>query len=546
MLRSRCGARNPRERRASLPALALLALLAAAGCNRDAAVERRSVVESSSAAPRTRPRVEVTILFTSDEHGWLLAHDEKGRTLGGAAELLGRWVRDEGHCPGAMGAQAAPTCPDPRTLALSGGDNFTGPAISSYFEGAPMAEAMGRMGYAASAFGNHELDFGRARFVENRAKSGAVYLAANLHAPAAMKDMALPAFTIFERRGLRIGVVGLATDTTLRAAMASRFEGITFEAEEPALDRAVHGAWGAGADAVVVIAHECPDVLSPIVARHPEWKLAFVGAGHCHKPMTERAGAVPVIAPGWRLDRYLRVRIDADLAKPAGERVLAVEPALVDVSEPVGAAPSAPPDADLARALAGWKAKVDAALGEQIGWSGVELPVESAELGRWITGAWRAELGAEVAVVNRRGLRQGLPKGPITKAAVWSVMPFDNEIRAPQDAGQRARAHAGGGRRGGGRGRPRRRTLEGRRRAPRSGARLHGGDDRLPLRRRALRAEERRRGGEPRDGLARARHRLDAEAALVEGGAARAAPPLNQAPPRLRSARSSSSWYSML
>jgi 5'-nucleotidase / UDP-sugar diphosphatase len=389
-------------------------------------------------------RAEVTVLFTSDEHGWLLAHDEKGQTLGGAAELLGRWVRDE-HCPGAAGHDGeareppqtppdhdggppGPACADLRTLALSGGDNFTGPAISSYFDGVPMAEAMARMGYAASAFGNHELDFGHARFVENRGRSGVVYLAANLHASSAMKDMALPSFAVFERRGIRIGVVGLATDTTLHAAMASRFEGITFEAEEPALGRAVRDAWAAGADVVLAIAHECPDVLVPIVARHPEWKLAFVGAGHCHKKMVERAGAVPVISPGWRMDRYLRVRIEADPGRPAGDRVIALEPTLVEMSWAEGAAPPAPPDPEIARALAGWKAKVDAALGAEIGWVGVELPMQSAELGRWITDAWRAELGVEVAIVNRRGLRQGLPQGAITKASVWSVLPFDNDI----------------------------------------------------------------------------------------------------------------------
>jgi 5'-nucleotidase / UDP-sugar diphosphatase len=401
--------------RAVAAPLLALGLLAASGCAQKAA----------PSPPTPSARVEVTILFTSDEHGWLLAHDEKGSTLGGAAELLGRWVRDEGHCPG----PPAPPCADPRTLALSGGDNFTGPAISSYFDGAPMAEAMARAGYAASAFGNHEFDFGRTRFVENRTKSGVVYLAANLHAPPAMKDMALPAFAIFERRGLKVGVVGLATDTTLHAAMASRFEGITFEAEEPALNRAVHDAWDAGADAVVAIAHECPDVLVPIVARHPEWKLSFVGAGHCHKLMVEHAGGVPVIAPGWRLDRYVRVRLVADPSRPARERVLAVEPSVVELSRPTGAAPAAPePDPEIARAAAAWKAKLDAALGEEIGWASVELDKESAEIGRWITGAWRAELGADVAIVNRRGIRQGLPRGAITKASVWSVMPFDNQI----------------------------------------------------------------------------------------------------------------------
>jgi 5'-nucleotidase/UDP-sugar diphosphatase len=371
--------------------------------------------------PHVAPaRAEVTILFTSDEHGWLLAHDEKGTTLGGAAELLGRWVHGEGHCPG----PPALPCESPRTLALSGGDNYTGPAIASYFTGAPMAEAMARMGYAASAFGNHELDFGRRSFLENRQRSGVVYLAANLHVPPALPEMALPAFTIFERRGIKIGVVGLATEATLRAAMASRFEGITFEAEEPALGRGVRDAWAAGADAVVAIAHECPDVLAPIVARHPEWKLAFVGAGHCHKVMVERAGTVPVIAPGWRLDHYVRVRLEVDPSRAAGERVLAVEPTLVDVTGSTGA----PPDAEIAHATARWKEKVDAALGEEIGWAGTELDRGSAELGRWITEAWRVGLGTDVALVNRKGIRQGLPRGAITKASVWSVLPFDNKL----------------------------------------------------------------------------------------------------------------------
>jgi len=395
---------------------ALLILLALGGC--------KPAAPAPPAPTTPRPVAEVTILFTNDEHGWLLAHDEKHSTLGGAAEVLGQWVRDEGHCPG----PPSPPCADPRTLALSGGDNYTGPAISSYFTGAPMAEAMARMGYAASAFGNHEFDFGRAAFLENRRKSGMVYLAANLRAPAGMTEMALPASAIVERRGIKIGVVGLATDTTLRAAMASRFEGITFEAEEPALDRGVHEAWAAGADAVVAIVHECPDLLVPIVARHPEWKLAFVGAGHCHKKMVERAGTVPVIAPGWRLDRYARVRLQVDPSRPVGERVVAVDPVVVEVAHPEGASPTAPPDAILTSMAAAWKEKVDAALGEEIGWAGAPLEKESAEIGRWITGAWRAELGAEVALVNRQGIRQSLPQGAITKASVWSVLPFDNKI----------------------------------------------------------------------------------------------------------------------
>ena len=401
-----------------LAALATLVLLSTStSC-------RTTTQTAPAPAPAARAGAEVTLLFTSDEHGWLLSRTENGHVIGGAAETLGRWVGQEGHCPG----PPAPPCKDPHTLALSGGDNYTGPAISTYFNGEPMAEAMGRMGYAASALGNHELDFGRERFLANRAKSGMVYLAANLRAPAGREDMSLPPFAVFERRGIKIGVVGLATDTTLQAAMASRFEGITFEGEEPAMDRAVRGAWAAGADAVVAILHECPDKVAPIVERHPEWKLSFVGAGHCHKTMSLHAGSVPVISPGWRFDRYVRARLTALPTPEGGLRVTAEEPTLVEMSHPEGGASATPPDPEIARASTQWKAKVDEALGEQIGWASTGFEKASAEMGRWITGAWREELGTDVAIVNGTGLRQALPAGPITKASVWSILPFDNRI----------------------------------------------------------------------------------------------------------------------
>ncbi len=111
---------------------------------------------------------------------------ENGLVRGGAAELLGMLKARDGHCVG-----GSVVCPEARTLLLSGGDNFTGPAISSIFSGEPAAEAMGAMGYTAIAPGNHELDFGRPAFVSNRARTHALYVAANVHAsdPALRAEM---------------------------------------------------------------------------------------------------------------------------------------------------------------------------------------------------------------------------------------------------------------------------------------------------------------------------------------------------------------------
>jgi 5'-nucleotidase/UDP-sugar diphosphatase len=381
-------------------------------------------VTAAAAAGETRPPVTVTLLYTSDEHGWLLPVADKGGVLrGGAAELLGRLIAREAHC-----APSSP-CKDPGTLLLSGGDNYTGPAISTYFDGQPMAEAMAMMGYAASAFGNHEFDFGRERFVENRARGALTYLAANVRAqdPALKKDMDLPAFSIFERRGVKIGVVGLTTETTLTSAMASRFEGMAIEPAEPALDRTVAEAWAAGPDALVLIAHECPDKLKPLLERHPDWGFAFAGGGHCHKIIKiDRVAGTPLYSPGWRFENYLRVRLNIDPARPPRARVVAVEPELVEVSHREGE--DAPVNAELARSMAAWKAKLDKALGEEIGYAATGFDKGSPELARWITEAWRREFKVDVALINTGGIRQALPKGPITKATVWSILPFDNKI----------------------------------------------------------------------------------------------------------------------
>jgi 5'-nucleotidase / UDP-sugar diphosphatase len=410
----------------ALAATSLLALSCCDAVTPAAATPAKAAVAhvTDVARPAARGPAEVTLLFTSDEHGWLLPIVEDGTVRGGAAETLGQLTANEGHCVG-----DAVKCPDPRTLLLSSGDNYTGPAISSYFGGEPMADALGAMGYAAMAFGNHELDFGRSVFVANRARTHAPYLAANVHAtdPAIRDEMELPAFEIFERRGAKIGVVGLATETTLTSAMASRFVGVAIEAEEAALTRAIPEAWAAGADAVVLIAHECPDKLLPILDRHLDWNLSFVGGGHCHKVIQERSGTTPVVAPGWRFERYVRVPLTIDLDKPSGRRARPATPELVTVAHAEGDA-KAPVDAALASAAAGWQTKLDHALGEELGYTEAGFAKDSTEIARWIAGAYRAELRTDVAIINTGGIRQGLPKGAITKSTVWSILPFDNKL----------------------------------------------------------------------------------------------------------------------
>ncbi|MBK8257816.1 MAG: bifunctional metallophosphatase/5'-nucleotidase [Polyangiaceae bacterium] len=387
----------------------------------------QTAAKAAPTAPQPPPRAPatVTLLYTTDEHGWLFGKGQGEKLRGGAAEALGQWIADEHHCPKEPPTAApSPACANPSTLLLSGGDHFTGPAISTYFRGLPMAHAMARMGYVASAFGNHDFDFGRDAFEQNRRANGITYLAANARVTDPAKDPKFSASIIVERRGLHIAVIGVATQDTAREALPSAFEGIAFDPPEPALNRAVDNAYTSGADAVVVLAHACEDEILPIVERHPEWALAFVGLGHCHRRFQKSVHNTPVVMPGFRLDAFARVELTVDPSLPIRHRVTQNLATTVNVRPREGLGPDVAVDQIRAES----QTKLLAALGDVIGFSAEGMDDDSQAMGRWITRAMREAAHTDIALTNWTGIRDSLAAGPIRKLDVVSILPFDNTL----------------------------------------------------------------------------------------------------------------------
>ena len=103
---------------------------------------------NSSPAQRDPVR-KITIFYTSDEEGYLEPTRDRVKAYGGSAHVMAA-LRQRGYRP--EGDQS---------LLLSGGDMWTGPAISTWFQGASTVQVMNAMGYDAAAIGNHEFDFGQ-------------------------------------------------------------------------------------------------------------------------------------------------------------------------------------------------------------------------------------------------------------------------------------------------------------------------------------------------------------------------------------------------
>jgi 5'-nucleotidase/UDP-sugar diphosphatase len=380
--------------------------------------------------PAPTKLAELTFLVTGAENGYLLSTAEAdGGIRGGAAEVLGRWLADEGHCVGA--------CPTAKTIALSTGDNANGQSVSSYFKGESTAEVMKLMGYAASAFGNRELDWQREQFLANAQKGGFRYLAANLQAKDAQgQALGLEPFVVVERQGVKVGVVGLAARKSTITPMPGRMTGLALVPDADALASAIPAARAAGADVVVLVTDGCLHDVPALLEAHADWAPALVAGRDCEREYPETVGSARLVYPGRRWSDYARVTVKLDLAKPPAQRVLSTAAALV----PIAGASRA--DANAAAVIAGWKKKLDDALGAPIGFSKTGLEQESVEMAAWLTRSLQERFKTDVALVNRKGVRQGLPAGAFTGETVWDLVPFENEIVTLELTGEQLLAAA--------------------------------------------------------------------------------------------------------
>lgn len=145
--------------------------------------------------------VEVQILATSDLHGWFMPWDfsvDQPSTRG-SLTYLATLIR-------------AHKAANPNTIVVDDGDTVQSNYVEYFIghEKNPMIEAMNNLGYDVWSFGNHEYNFGLAERQQLVEQFKGVTLSGNVR----MKDSGeayLPATTVVERGGVKVGFVGMTT-----------------------------------------------------------------------------------------------------------------------------------------------------------------------------------------------------------------------------------------------------------------------------------------------------------------------------------------------
>jgi 5'-nucleotidase len=405
----------------------------------------------------------VQLLQLSDLHGAI----EVGNSFG-TALLASNWDADRK-------ASAA-------TVALSAGDNIgAAPPISTEFEEMPTIESLNLIKLDVSAFGNHEHDRNLEHVQKVIGASTFQWVTAN-YGDESLKVLKsgtkeAKAYTIIERGGLKIGVVGANTPETIEQVFPGNLDykdsagakkTIQIEPGVVGINKAVSDARVAGADVVAVLIHQGWTENSDGVAKGIYNKLAaeikgadVIYGGHSHQtfstliPSSAR-NAAPVLLGQTRNAgvEYTRSQICIKAGKVVGSSIQHVLKSAAPTINTGVVSTVTTQDTAGAALVKKYKDQLTAKLDVKIGQvsavfpRGGTPPVERSgenPMGNYIADLLRAKYKTDIAITNGGGIRDTFPaktyipantalvrtgSGPldVTLGDALTVYPFGNQV----------------------------------------------------------------------------------------------------------------------
>ncbi|MGL5336102.1 MAG: bifunctional metallophosphatase/5'-nucleotidase [Enterovibrio sp.] len=259
---------------------------------------------------------EISILGTSDLHGHFVPWD---------------YAADQANLAGSL-SQIATKIHEirqslPNVILVDAGDTTQGNFVETFKNEpiSPMMLGFNALNYDVWVLGNHEFDFGLPVLKTSLDQFKGQSLGGNIK--RADGNPFLPAYTIIERQGVTIAVIGMDTPMTAQFAKGSnRLGGVTFTNPTQEVKKTIAKIKDQ-VDAIVLVAHmgldnenDLADTgVTDIAKGNPE--LAAIVAGHMHVQVDKAiVNGVIITEP----DKYGRAlsRIDLKFEKKNGKYIL--------------------------------------------------------------------------------------------------------------------------------------------------------------------------------------------------------------------------------
>lgn len=357
----------------------------------------------------------ITILTVNDFHGALI---QDNRNPG--AIRLAHYLKDEF----VLNPEG--------TLIVSAGDMFQGTIDADLLKGEPIVAIMNNIGFDAMAIGNHEFDWGIETLRERAQQAHFPFLAANVFEKSSqtLLPFAKP-YIILDRKGVKIAVIGIATPETAYKAHPDVVSGYRFADPAKTVNALLPELKRQGTDVIIVLSHlGCePDTRTntlrgeaALLAKRLSGVAAII-TGHSHTKLAGTVNGIPVIQAAYNGRSVGKVNL---VYSREAKKVISAVTSVADV-------PLEGLAGDLAVSAIVQAAQSQTAVlkGMVLGDAKVRLShnrYELSPLGQWASDMLKKAGKTDVAFLNGGSIRTGELFGPITKASLYELMPFDNRL----------------------------------------------------------------------------------------------------------------------
>ncbi len=365
----------------------------------------------------------LVILHTNDTHSQI-DPDDKGR--GG---ILRRKVLIDS-------VRAA----EKNVLLVDAGDAVQGTLYFTLFGGEVERKLMNALGYDIQIMGNHEFDNGVESLARQYSRLNATKITTNYDLRGtALENLFVP-YSIKSYDNKRIGIIGINLNPD-GMIDASNSVGIKYlDAIKAANSTAWHLKHNEHVDAVIAITHvgyeeSTPPTPSDLDIAQNSENIDIIIGGHSHtliNPERDKApifkvpnllGDTVLIAQAEKAGRYLgEITLDLDNMK-ASSRLIPVNNRLDNRI-----------DTTVAEIIKSYRQGVDSLMAVKVIRSAKDLKNDEPALLNMITdfvlhrGEEITSGKVDLAIMNKGGIRRGLPKGDITKGMIINMLPYENRI----------------------------------------------------------------------------------------------------------------------
>lgn len=335
-----------------------------------------------------------------------------------AQATLVKQIREEAKVTGA------------HVLILSAGDLNTGPPESVYFKAEPDIRAMNAIGYDAMAVGNHEFDIPLETLKGQEQIAKFNFLSANILDKQG-KEVFTP-YIIKEIDGKKIAIIGLTTPDTAEMIVHKNPHGIKFEDpftynKELILKLRKENDVLIGLSHLGYYSNESHGINFPgdetLAKKFPEFD--FIVGGHTHSELHEPVKIGKTYIVQAKESSQFLGRMDIDISTPS-PKITSYK--LMPVK-------NIPPDEEIKKVLRPFIEEGNKRFGEVIGKistgfeGGREIIVKSeGPLGNLIAQSQKIYVGADIALVNGRGIRKGIQPGNVARRDLMAISPFVNTL----------------------------------------------------------------------------------------------------------------------